>query len=148
MKRFRTSFPHLKNKHLFSVEFTFTRIDHWTRPFTKHILAHLKRTLSDFNPGVFDKDKLCSSVRPCEQERTQLRSPDGPVHHKVYSGASWEFANRTFLHRRVDLDLSHVRVATVLVVGQHSDLDHEGSYGVVHQIQQRDVNPTARLHHL
>lgn len=78
---------------------------------------------------VLDEDKVCRSVHPCE-----LRSPDGAVHHEVYSGASWEFANRTFLHRRVDLDLSHVRVATVLVVGQHSDLDHEGSDGVVHQI--------------
>lgn len=59
------------------------------------------------------------------------RSPDGPVHHKVDRGASWELADRALLHGCVNFDLPHVRVSPVLVVGQHGDLDHECADGLV-----------------
>lgn len=55
------------------------------------------------------------------------RSPDGPVHHKVDRGASWELADGALLDRSVHFDLPHVSVASVLVVGQDRDLDHEGA---------------------
>lgn len=61
----------------------------------------------------------------------QSRSPDGAVHHEVDRGASRELPDGALLHRRVDFDLPHVCVPAVLVVGEHSDLDHEGADGLV-----------------
>ena len=66
-------------------------------------------------------------------------SPDGPVHHEVHRGAARELPDGALLHGRVDLDLSHVGVAAVLVVGQHGHLDHEGPDGTVGLGSHRDT---------
>lgn len=65
-------------------------------------------------------------------------SPDGAVHHEVHRGASWELPDGALLHRRVDFDLPHVSVSAVLVVGQHSDLDHEGADRLVCPLDKRN----------
>lgn len=67
--------------------------------------------------------------------RCQVPSPDGAVHHEVDRGASWELPDGALLHRRVDLDLTHVGVAAVLVVGQDGNLDHEGADRLVGSLE-------------
>lgn len=68
-----------------------------------------------------------------------IGSPDGAVHHEVHRGASWELADGALLHGRVNLDLPHVRVSAVLVVGEHGDLDHEGTDWFVCSLKNTEI---------
>lgn len=66
----------------------------------------------------------------CDSQTCQVSpwgSPDGAVHHEVHCGAAWELSDGALLYGGVNLDLTHVCVPAVLVVGEYSDLDHEGA---------------------
>lgn len=48
-----------------------------------------------------------------------------PAHGERCEGARRVNRHGAIGHRGMDLNLPHVSVTTVLVVGQHGDLDHE-----------------------